>query len=398
MKVVTVIGTRPEIIRLSRVVERLERTVEHVLVHTGQNYDYSLNQVFFDDLGLRKPDHFLAVDTSSVGHVLGETLIKVEEVLLHERPDAVLVLGDTNSSIAALMAKRMKIPVYHMEAGNRCFDDNVPEEINRRLVDHVSDFNLVYTEHARRNLLAEGLHPRRILLTGSPMREVLDEYLPQIQASDILDRLSLTDGGYFLVSAHREENVDSPARLELLLECLVRVRIQWPLPIYVSTHPRTRNRLEALRGWTEPEGLVFHEPFGFFDFNRLQLSAACVLSDSGTISEESTILGFPAVTLRDSIERPEALDTGGIIMTGLEPDDVAAAVGVTMEDRRAHPGGNAFTPLDYLVNNTSTRVVNFILSTARRHNSWAGIRPPGERPTPTTPPKHQTGPESSNGG
>src|ERR1035437_6879388 len=315
MKVMTVVGTRPEIIRLSRVMALLDESIDHVLVHTGQNWDYQLNGVFFDEMGLRPPDHVLNVDTSSLGAVLGDTLRKTEEVLRMEKPDAFLVLGDTNSAISAVMAKRMRIPVYHMEAGNRCFDENVPEETNRRLVDHVADFNLVYTEHARRNLLAEGLHPRRILLTGSPMREVLDEYLPQIQASNILDRLSLTDGGYFLVSAHREENVDSPARLELLLECLVAVQEKWNLPVYVSTHPRTRKRLEALPDWKEPKGIVFHEPFGFNDFNRLHLSAACVLFDSGTIAEESTILGFPAITLRDSIERPEALDTSGIIMT-----------------------------------------------------------------------------------
>ena len=374
MKVTTVVGTRPEIIRLSRVIERLERTVDHVLVHTGQNYDYSLNQVFFEDLGLRAPDHFLEVDTSSLGRVLGETLIKAEQVFLKERPDAVLVLGDTNSCIAALMAKRMQIPVYHMEAGNRCFDENVPEETNRRIVDHTADFNLVYTEHARRNLLDEGLHPRRILLTGSPMREVLDKYLPQIRASDILDRLSLSESGYFLVSAHREENVDSPARLQMLLECLVAVREKWNLPIYVSTHPRTRNRLEALPDWTAPEGIVFHEPFGFHDFNRLQLSAACVLSDSGTISEESTILGFPAITLRDAIERPEALDTGGIIMTGLDAHDVVAAVTVAMANKPARDGVSAITPNDYLIDNTSSRAVNFILSTAHRHKSWSGLR------------------------
>ena len=374
MKVTTVVGTRPEIIRLSRVIDRLERTVDHVLVHTGQNYDYSLNQVFFEDLGLRAPDHFLEVDTSSLGRVLGETLIKAEQVFLKEKPDAVLVLGDTNSCIAALMAKRMQIPVYHMEAGNRCFDENVPEETNRRIVDHTADFNLVYTEHARRNLLNEGLHPRRILLTGSPMREVLDKYLPQIQASDILDRLSLSESGYFLVSAHREENVDSPARLQMLLECLVAVREKWNLPIYVSTHPRTRNRLEALPDWTAPEGIVFHEPFGFHDFNRLQLSAACVLSDSGTISEESTILGFPAITLRDAIERPEALDTGGIIMTGLDAHDVVAAVTVAMGNKPARDGVSAITPNDYLIDNTSSRAVNFILSTAHRHKSWSGLR------------------------
>ena len=374
IKVVTIVGTRPEIIRLSRVMARLDETVEHVLLHTGQNYDYELNGIFFDELGIRKPDYFLDVSTTSLGRLLGEILIKTEEVLLKERPDAVLILGDTNSSIACIIAKRMRIPVYHMEAGNRCFDENVPEETNRRLVDHVADFNLVYTEHARRNLLAEGLHPRRILLTGSPMREVLNEYLPQIQASDVLDRLSLTEGGYFLVSAHREENVDSPARLQMLLECLVAVRKKWGLPVYVSTHPRTRKNLEALPDWTEPEGIVFHEPFGFHDFNRLQLSAACVLSDSGTIAEESTILGFPAITLRDSIERPEALDTSGIIMTGLDADNVVEAVTVAIANKRSERGVSAVTPNDYLIDNTSSRAVNFIVSTARRHRAWAGIR------------------------
>ena len=374
LKVMTIVGTRPELIRLSRVIARLDETVDHVLVHTGQNYDYTLNEVVFQDLGIRKPDYLLDVDTSSLGRVLGDTLIRTEEVLLQEKPDAVLILGDTNSSIAAVMAKRMRIPVYHMEAGNRCFDENVPEETNRRLVDHVADFNLVYTEHARRNLLAEGLHPRRILLTGSPMREVLNEYLPQIQASDILDRLSLTEGDYFLVSAHREENVDSPARLQMLLECLIAVREKWDLPIYVSTHPRTRKRLKSLPGWTEPEGIVFHDPFGFHDFNRLQLSAACVLSDSGTIAEESTILGFPAITMRDSIERPEALDTSAIIMTGLDAHDVVGAVTVAMTNKPSRDGVSAVTPTDYLIDNTSSRAVNFIISTARRHRTWSGIR------------------------
>lgn len=379
LKVMTIVGTRPELIRLSRVIARLDATVNHVLVHTGQNYDYSLNEVFFQDLGIRKPDHLLGVDTSSLGRVLGETLIRTEEVLLEERPDAVLVLGDTNSCIAAVMAKRMRIPVYHMEAGNRCFDENVPEETNRRLVDHVADFNLVYTEHARRNLLAEGLHPRRLLLTGSPMREVLNEYRPQIDASDVLARLGLNEGGYFLVSAHREENVDSPARLQLLLECLEAVHAKWGLPVYVSTHPRTRKRLEALPGWSEPEGIVFHEPFGFHDFNRLQLGAACVLSDSGTIAEEATVLGFPAITLRDSIERPEALDTAGIIMTGLDAHDVVEAVTVAIASEPKRDGVSAVTPNDYLIDNTSQRAVNFILSTARRHRAWSGLRGNGAR-------------------
>ncbi len=374
LKVVTIVGTRPELIRLSRVIPRLDATVNHVLVHTGQNYDFTLNEVLFHDLDIRKPDHLLGVDTSSLGRVLAETLIRTEEVLVAERPDAVLVLGDTNSCIAAVMAKRMQIPVYHMEAGNRCFDQNVPEETNRRLIDHVADFNLVYTEHARRNLLAEGLHPRRILLTGSPMREVLDAYRPQIQASDVLARLDLTEGGYFLVSAHREENVDSPERLQMLLDCLLAVRSTWRLPVYVSTHPRTRKRIEALAGWTEPEGVIFHEPFGFHDFNRLQLGAACVLSDSGTIAEESTIMGFPAITLRDSIERPEALDTGAIMMTGLDADNVVEAVRIAMTHKPTLGRVSVRTPADYLVDNASERAVKFIVSTAGRHHSWAGIR------------------------
>ena len=376
MKVMTVVGTRPELIRLSRVLQRLDSTagVEHVLVHTGQNYDYELNQVFFDDLGIRKPDHMLGVDTSSLGAVLGGTLVAVETVIREEEPDALLVLGDTNSCIAALMARRMKVPVYHMEAGNRCFDLNVPEETNRRLVDHVADFNLVYTEHARRNLLSEGLHPRRILKTGSPMREVLDAYRAEIDASTVLADKGLSEGGYFLVSAHREENVDSPDRLRMLLDCLTAVHDAYGLPVFVSTHPRTRKRLEALPGRSEPEGITFSDPLGFHDYNRLQISAACVLSDSGTIAEESSLLGFPAVTLRDSIERPEALDTGGIMMTGLDARDVVAAVRLAMDSGYTREGVSHLTPDDYLIFNTSERTVKFILSTANRHHAWAGIR------------------------
>lgn len=373
LKVMTIVGTRPELIRLSRVIARLDQTTNQVLVHTGQNYDYALNQIFFDDLAIRQPDHLLGVDTTSLGRVLGETLIRTEEVLQDEQPDAVLVLGDTNSCIAAVMAKRMRIPVYHMEAGNRCYDENVPEEINRRLVDHVADFNLVYTEHARRNLLTEGLHPRRILLTGSPMREVLEAYRPQIERSAVLRTLDLAEQRYILVSAHREENVDSQERLQLLLDCLAAVRDEFALPVLVSTHPRTRKRLESLSLWSAPDGIVFQEPFGFHDYNRLQLSAACVLSDSGTIAEESTILGFPAVTLRDSIERPEALDTGGIMMTGLDAGDVVDAVRVSMSSGSRTKGARNL-PGDYQILNTSERAVKFILSTARRHRQWAGIR------------------------
>jgi UDP-N-acetylglucosamine 2-epimerase (non-hydrolysing) len=367
-KVMTVVGTRPEIIRLSEVIKRLDRTVEHVLVHTGQNYDYTLNEIFFEELGLRAPDHYLGVDTSSLGAVLGGVLIKTEEVLVAERPDAVLVLGDTNSCLAAVMAKRMRIPVYHMEAGNRCFDENVPEETNRRLVDHVADFNLVYTEHARRNLLAEGLHPRRILKTGSPMKEVLAAHAGEIDGSNALDRLGLAPQGYLLVSAHREENVDDPERLGGLLDCLEAVRAAYDRPVLVSTHPRTRKRLDALGRSTE--GIDFHDPLGFLDYNRLQSQAFCVLSDSGTISEESSLLRFPAVTLRDSIERPEALDTGVILMTGLDPDNVVEAVGVAT----ASPRGDWLVPDDYAIGNCSERAVNFIVSTHRRHAQWAGLR------------------------
>lgn len=369
MKVMTVVGTRPEVIRLSRVMARFDESFKHVLVHTGQNRDYRLNEIFFDELGLRKPDHVLNVDTSSLGAVLGDTLRKTEEILRAEHPDAFLVLGDTNSAISAVMAKRMHIPVYHMEAGNRCFDENVPEETNRRLVDHVADFNLVYTEHARRNLLAEGLHPRRIVLTGSPLREVLDHYRSKIEASDVLPRLGLTEQGYFVVSAHRQENVDARARLTGLLDCLRAVRDRWKLPIIVSTHPRTRLRLESLHERVGLDGITFSEPFGFLEYNRLQMNAFCVLSDSGSISEESSILRFPAITLRSSIERPEALDTGSIIMTDLRPETVLAGVDAARADHL-----RTTSPVEYQIADCSIRVRNFILSTAYEHAVWAGLR------------------------
>jgi UDP-N-acetyl-L-fucosamine synthase len=371
-KVMTVVGTRPEIIRLSRVISHLDAAVDHVLVHTGQNWDPMLTDIFFKELELRPPDRCLGVDTSSLGTVLGGVLIGVEQAIHEERPDALLVLGDTNSSIAALMARRMKVPVYHMEAGNRCFDQNVPEETNRRLADHISDFNLVYTEHARRNLLAEGLHPRRIVHTGSPMREVLNHYRAKIDASGILHRLGLEPGGYFLVSTHREENVDDPRRLEQLLGCLRAVRDEWRLPILVSTHPRTRNRL-AQRAADRPalDGIEFHEPFGFLDYAHLQMRARCTVSDSGTISEESAILGFPAVTVRDSIERPEALECGTIALAGLDPTVLLAMVRAVVD--RGKPGPDS-CPIDYRVSETASRVVNFITSTAHLHRQWASIR------------------------
>ena len=375
LTVVTVVGTRPEIIRLSRVIPLLDKHFNHIFVNTGQNKDPMLSKVFFDELEIRTPDLYLDVDTSTLGAVLGDTLAKIEKVFLEHKPDAVLILGDTNSAISAVLAKRMHIPVYHMEAGNRSFDENVPEETNRRLVDHVSDFNLPYTEHARRNLLAEGLPPRRIMVSGSPMREVLDSYMQKIQASNILKNLDLEPQKYFLVSAHRQENVDSPERLKDLLETLKKVHETWGLPIMVSTHPRTRKQLESIHGYKETKGVVFHEPFGFVDYNKLQLNAKCVLSDSGTISEESIILGFPAVTIRDSMERPEALEFGGIVMTGLKAANVIAGIRSVTEDRGSvKETPSQSLPAGYEVTDCSTRVVRFMLSTISRHHEWAGIR------------------------
>lgn len=367
LKVMTVVGTRPEIIRLSATIKLLDQHTDQVLVHTGQNYDYELNEVFFEDLGLRKPDHFLEADTSSLGAALGSILAKTEQVLFEERPDAFLVLGDTNSCISAVIAKRMKIPVFHMEAGNRSFDENVPEETNRRLVDHVADYNLVYTEHARRNLLTEGLHPSRILLTGSPMREVLDQNLEQIEASDVLKRQGLASGEYFLVSLHREENVDNPRTLRSAIDALQTLRREYGIPILVSTHPRTRKRLEVLDEVAE-EGIIFHSPFGFHDYIKLQKEARLVLSDSGTISEEAHILGFQAVTLRNFIERPEALDAGAIMTAGIDPVQVSRTV------RMALALGNVRSAInEYQVEDTSVRTIAFIQGSAHSHRRRLGL-------------------------
>ena len=371
LKVLTVVGTRPEIIRLAATIKRLDQHTDHILVHTGQNYDSELNEVFFEDLGLRKPDHFLEADTSSLGKVLGSILAKTEEVLLAEAPDAFVVLGDTNSCISALMAKRMKIPVYHMEAGNRCFDENVPEETNRRLVDHVADYNLVYTEHARRNLLAEGIQPAAIVMTGSPMLEVINANAEGIEASTVLAQENLSVGGYFMVSLHREENVDHPERLASVLEALQVLAAKYSVPVLISTHPRTRARL-ALQPEELKAGLRFHAPFGFNDYNRLQKSAKLVLSDSGTISEESVMLGFPAVTLRDAIERPEAVDTGSIVTAGTTAQSILEAVAFVLSEAPAQ--AMRVGPAEYAVTNTSSRVVNFILGTALSHHSRRGIR------------------------
>ena len=371
LKVMTILGTRPEIIRLSCVMAHLDKYVDHKIVHTGQNYDYELNEIFFKELNVRKPDYFLGVDHSSLGAVMGNILISIEKVLEEERPDAVLILGDTNSSIAGIMAKRMKIPIYHMEAGNRCFDLNVPEEINRRIIDHISDFNLVYTEHARRHLLSEGLSHRRIYLTGSPMKEVLLTHMSSIQSSKILTQLGLEQKGYFITSIHREENVDNKGNLSLLLRSLNLVCEEYGLPVIVSTHPRTRKSLEILPDVKLHDNIQFLKPFGFFDYNHLQMNALCAISDSGTISEESSILSFPAITVRNAIERPEALDTGNIVLTGLNPDTILQSIKVVTEEAASqvkHP-----IPAEYDIQNVSQRVVKLIIGTAKLSNMWDGI-------------------------
>jgi UDP-N-acetylglucosamine 2-epimerase (non-hydrolysing) len=372
LKVMTILGTRPEIIRLSRVMARLDEYVDHVITHTGQNWDYELNEIFFEDLGVRKPDYFLGVGGGSLGETLGGILTETEKTLQKEKPDAVVILGDTNSAISAIMARRMKIPVYHMEAGNRSFDRNVPEETNRRLVDHIADFNLVYTEHARRHLLTEGLEHQRIYITGSPMREVLEYYRDQIEASDVLDRMDLTAGKYFIASLHREENVDHPERLKTLVTALNDLVEIHDKPLILSTHPRTRKRLNSF-------DLEFHpniqdaKPFGFHDYNHLQMNAFCAISDSGTIAEESSILNFPAITPRDAIERPEALDVGTLLMTGVNRDvivnNVAAVTQLYKNGSTPVPA-----PADYCITNTADRVLNLILGTAKVSNQWDGIR------------------------
>ena len=335
-----------------------------------------MNEIFFEELGARKPDYFLAAGGGSLGETLGKILSESEKVITEERPDAVVVLGDTNSAISAIMARRMKIPVYHMEAGNRSFDRNVPEETNRKLVDHISDFNLVYTEHARRHLLSEGCHHRRIYLTGSPMKEVLEHYRDRIEASDILTLLDLKDRAYFVVSLHREENVDSTSRLAALVEALNQLAAQYDMPIIVSTHPRTRKRLDVIEGLKLDPRVKWLKPFGFHDYNKLQMRSFCAISDSGTIAEESSILGFPAITPRDAIERPEGLDVGCILMTGLDASVILQGVDAVTRlfAEREETGRAAPVPADYCITNTSERVVSLILGTAKLSNSWDGIR------------------------
>lgn len=356
----SVVGTRPEIIRLSRVLAKLDEHCEHILVHTGQNYDFELNEVFFNDLGVRKPDYFLNAAGKNAAETIGQVIIKVDEVLEKVQPEAMLVLGDTNSCISAIPAKRRKVPIFHMEAGNRCFDQRVPEETNRRIVDHTSDINLTYSSIARDYLLAEGLPADRVIKTGSPMFEVLNHYMDQIDASDILKRLKLSQGKYFVVSLHREENVDSPKQLAKLAETLNTVAESYDLPLIVSTHPRTRNRIEA-------QGLEFHKniqllkPMGFHDYNHLQKNAKAVLSDSGTINEESSIMNFPALNMREAHERPEGMEEASVMMVGLAVERVMQGLKVL----EGQPSGK--TRLlrqveDYSMPNVSDKVVRIIHS------------------------------------
>lgn len=360
-KVMTIVGTRPEIVKLSRVIAELDRHVEHVLVHTGQNFDYELNEIFFQQLGVRKPDYFLGAAGDNAAQTIGNVIARSDDVLARECPDALLVLGDTNSSLAVISAKRRKIPIFHMEAGNRCFDQRVPEEINRKIVDHTSDINLVFSEHARRYLLAEGIRPETVIKTGSPMKEVLDYYLPKSEESSVLDELGLDSSRYFVVSAHREENLDSEHNFADLIASLNSMAERYDMPVIVSTHPRTRKRLELLNPTTLDRRLRFLKPLGFLDYVKLQRNAFCVLSDSGTITEESSILGFPAITIRQAHERPEGMDEAALIMSGLTTETILASIAVAVDHYAG--GERPFRLLaDYDTDNVSRKVLRIIMS------------------------------------
>ena len=360
LKVMTVVGTRPEIIRLSRVIPKLDEYFDHVLVHTGQNYDYELNQIFFDELELRKPDYYLDAAGATPAETIGKTIISIDPVLEKEQPDALLVLGDTNSCLCVIPAKRRKIPIFHMEAGNRCFDFRVPEEINRRIVDHVSDINMPYSSIAREYLLAEGFPADRIIKTGSPMYEVLHHYMPKIQASDVLNRLGLEEGKYFVVSAHREENIDSERNFNGLVEVLQMLDREYGLPVIFSTHPRTRKKIEV-NGIVLPESIRLMKPLGFIDYVHLQMHAKAVFSDSGTITEESSIPNFPALNIRNAHERPEGMEEGAVMMTGLEWENILGGIRILEGQERGHDRTLRLVP-DYDVPNVSKKVLRIIMS------------------------------------
>lgn len=362
LKVMTVVGTRPEIIRLSRVLSALDASeaVEHVIVHTGQNYDYELNQIFFEDLGLRKPDYFLEAAGKTATETVGNILIKIDPLLEELKPDAFLVLGDTNSCLCAIPAKKRQIPIFHMEAGNRCFDQRVPEETNRKIVDHTSDINLTYSDIAREYLLREGLPADRIIKTGSPMFEVLNHYLPEIESSDVLTKLNLEKGKFFVVSSHREENINSEKNFMGLIESLNAIADQYKMPIIVSTHPRTRNMIDAKNVEVRPE-VQFLKPLGFHDYNALQMHSYAVLSDSGTISEESSILNFRALNIRDAHERPEAMEEASVMMVGLSPERIMQGL-VQVQQQKVAKERNFRPVSDYSMPNVSEKVVRIILS------------------------------------
>lgn len=357
LKVMTIVGTRPEIIRLAETIKKCDEYFEHVLVHTGQNWDYTLNDVFFKELELREPDHFLGVVGNDLGETMGNIIAASYKILVEEKPEALLILGDTNSCLSAIAAKRLKIPVFHMEAGNRCFDQNVPEEINRRIVDCTSDVNLAYTEHARRYLLSEGMRKEYTFVTGSPLPEVFKKYMPKIDSSDVLERLNLEDKKYILVSAHREENIDNDENFKSLTDALNAIAEQYDMPVIYSTHPRSWKRIEA-------KGIVFHKniqqlkPFGFYDYNKLQKDAFCVLSDSGSLAEESNIMGFPAVSIRTSTERPEAIDKGSIVLGGIDFDSITQAMEIITKQKEL--GEETVKVHDYTDVNVGMKVVNII--------------------------------------
>ncbi|MBY0577995.1 MAG: UDP-N-acetylglucosamine 2-epimerase (non-hydrolyzing) [Burkholderiales bacterium] len=361
LKVMTIVGTRPELIKMSRVIAEFDQHTKHVLVHTGQNFDYELNQVFFDDLDIRKPDYFLGAVGVNAAQTIARIIEKADEVLEKEQPDALLLYGDTNSCLSVISAKRRKIPVFHMEAGNRCFDQRVPEELNRKVLDHLSDVNLVLTEHARRYLLAEGIHADRIIKTGSHMQEVLECYMPKITTSDVLARLNLPSQRYFLLSAHREENVDSPDNLQDLLDTLQALVKHYEVPVIVSTHPRTRQRLEKLGVDGLDSRIQFLKPFGFFDYVKLQMEAFCVLSDSGTITEEASLLNLPAVTIRNAHERPEGMDSGVLIMSGLKAERVLDAVRIVTQQHNKTDRQFRIVP-DYEGGLVSQKILRVVLS------------------------------------
>lgn len=359
LKVVTIVGTRPEIIKLAQTIKACDKYFNHVLVHTGQNWDYTLNDVFFQELGLREPDHFLESVGDNLGETIGNIISKSYKLLLEEKPDAILILGDTNSALSAISAKRLKIPIFHMEAGNRCFDENLPEEINRKIVDHISDINLPYTEHARRYLVGEGVRKEHIFVTGSPMRELINHYKKKIVDSKVLNNLSLSKENYILVSAHREENIDNEENFLSLMTALNDVAEKYQLPVIYSTHPRTQKMLER-RGFS-PHKLVRNmKPFGFFDYNKLQMDSFCVLSDSGTLAEESNILGFSGVSLRTSTERPEVLDKGSFIIGGIKTEDVIQSIELARSLKQDQ--APVVAAIDYQDENVSTKIVSLIQS------------------------------------